>query len=184
MPALPGVKSVGLEKRPSRLERLVFFSDAVFAIAIILLVLPLTEAHLDDEHLTSELLALWPELLSFALSFLVVGTYWIAHHRMFNHIVRLDARMLWINLGFRRASRSCRSRPRYWQAWGHHHRGGVVRGGDVGDRVRLRRVMAVRLPAAPTDRTGSGSAVGAALDPAGAGGTDRVPAVQPTDPTK
>jgi uncharacterized membrane protein len=89
-----------VEKRPSKLERLVFFSDAVFAIAITLLVLPLTEADLEDEHLASQLLALWPELLSFALSFLVVGTYWIAHHRMFDHIVRLDVRMLWINLVF------------------------------------------------------------------------------------
>ena len=100
MTAQPVKTSVGQEKSPSGLERLVFFSDAVFAIAITLLVLPLADAHLDDEHLTSELLGLWPEFLSFALSFLVIGTYWIAHHRMFNHIVRLDTPLFWMNLGF------------------------------------------------------------------------------------
>lgn len=100
MTAQPVRTSVRQGKSPSGLERLIFFSDAVFAIAITLLVLPLTDAHLDDEHLTSALLGLWPELLSFALSFMVVGTYWIAHHRMFNHIIRLDTPLLWINLGF------------------------------------------------------------------------------------
>jgi uncharacterized membrane protein len=82
------------------LERLVFFSDAVFAIAITLLVLPLTEVQFTDVNLGRELLRLWPELLSFVMSFAVIGNYWVAHHRMFRHIVDVDARLVWLNFGF------------------------------------------------------------------------------------
>lgn len=85
---------------PDSLERLVFFSDAVFAIAITLLVLPLADAKLSQANLTRDLLALWPQLLSFGLSFLVVGNYWLAHQRMFRHVVRTDAVLLWLTLVF------------------------------------------------------------------------------------
>jgi uncharacterized membrane protein len=85
---------------PTDLERLVFFSDAVFAIAITLLVLPLADAHLDDSDLPGQLLGLWPQLLSYGLSFLVIGTYWVAHHRTFREIVELDATLLGLNLAF------------------------------------------------------------------------------------
>jgi uncharacterized membrane protein len=82
------------------LERMVFFSDAVFAIALTLLVLPLTEARLPGDDLIHGLSGLWHEMLSCGLSFLVIGTYWVAHHRTFSHVVRSDGRLLWINLIF------------------------------------------------------------------------------------
>lgn len=85
---------------PGPTERLVFFSDAVFAIAITLLVLPLTEARPSEEHLVADLLGLWPELLSFALSFVVVGTFWLGHHRAFSRVRRVDGRLVGLNLGF------------------------------------------------------------------------------------
>jgi uncharacterized membrane protein len=45
-------------------------------------------------------LALRPTLTSYALSFLVVGIYWIEHHRMFRVIRRYDTGLLWLNLLF------------------------------------------------------------------------------------
>lgn len=78
--------------------RLVGFTDGVFAIAITLLVLPLTEARLTDAGLAGELRALWPQLLAFANSFLVIGLLWLLHHRMFRHIAREDERLRVLNL--------------------------------------------------------------------------------------
>jgi uncharacterized membrane protein len=82
-------------------ERLVFFSDAVFAIVITLLVLPLT-AEIDvpeggGVH-AAAVLAQWPVVLSFAVSFLVVGQFWIAHHRTFGLLARQDHTLVWLNL--------------------------------------------------------------------------------------
>ena len=84
------------------LERLIFFSDAVFAIAITLLALeirlPGTEDVLTDDQLLAQLLNLWPRYLAYVISFLVIGTFWLAHHRRFRYIRRYDRRLLWINL--------------------------------------------------------------------------------------
>ncbi len=84
------------------LERLVFFSDAVFAIAITLLILeirlPAASAELNNEELLSRLLEIWPEYLSYVISFLVIGSFWQSHHRKFRYIERYDDRLLWLNL--------------------------------------------------------------------------------------
>jgi uncharacterized membrane protein len=82
-------------------ERLVLFSDAVFAIVITLLVLPLTEAVTDlanSENLTGDLYDLWPRALSFVVTFLVIGQFWIAHHTMFGVIRSYDRTLLWMNI--------------------------------------------------------------------------------------
>ncbi len=58
-----------------------FFSDAVFAIVITLLVLPLT-AEIELPESTTDLahqVELWPKVVSFLVSFLVIGQFWIAH---------------------------------------------------------------------------------------------------------
>lgn len=84
------------------LERLVLFSDAVFAIAITLLALeirlPVEATNLTDRQLFTDLLAIWPKYLSFVISFLVIGNFWIAHHRRFALIKRYDRRLLLLNL--------------------------------------------------------------------------------------
>ena len=82
-------------------ERLVFFSDAVFAIVITLLVLPLTaeiELPEGDGGQAAAVLALWPVVLTYAVSFLVVGQFWIAHHRTFALLGRHDHGLVWLNL--------------------------------------------------------------------------------------
>jgi uncharacterized membrane protein len=83
------------------LERLVFFSDAVFAIVITLLVLPLTaEIELPEAtgSLAPHVIEQWPQVLSFVVSFLVIGQFWIAHHAMFGHVTRFDHGLIWLNL--------------------------------------------------------------------------------------
>jgi uncharacterized membrane protein len=82
-------------------ERLVFFSDAVFAIVITLLVLPLTDAVADlatSQDLAGDLTDLWPRALSFVVTFLVIGQFWIAHHTMFGVVRSYDPMLLWMNI--------------------------------------------------------------------------------------
>ena len=82
-------------------ERVVFFSDAVFAIVITLLVLELKVPHL-TEHTESSLrhalFELLPRVLGFVISFLIIGMMWIEHHRIFRYIDNYNAGLLWRNL--------------------------------------------------------------------------------------
>ncbi len=84
------------------LERLVFFSDAVFAIAITLLVLniqlPGNIAGLNDQELLASLLAIGPRYFAYIISFLVIGVFWMGHHRRFGLIRRYNRRLIFLNL--------------------------------------------------------------------------------------
>jgi uncharacterized membrane protein len=92
------------EQNQLGLERIVFFSDAVMAIAITLLVidlkLPTIPAALAEKELPALLAGLVPHFASFIVSFIVVGVYWSAHHRTFIHIRRYDNWLIALNLLF------------------------------------------------------------------------------------
>lgn len=97
--AVPGVMT-RLERRMGKdVERIAFFSDAVFAIAITLISVRIAVPP-GETHLGRALAANWREYLSFALSFYVVGTYWISHHAMFRLVHRYDGVLLRVNLLF------------------------------------------------------------------------------------
>ena len=69
------------------LERLIFFSDAVFAIAITLLIIDVHAPHVplgspSHEYIRA-LLNLMPSLVGFFISFFVIGAFWAGHHRAF-----------------------------------------------------------------------------------------------------
>ncbi|WP_433245703.1 TMEM175 family protein [Streptosporangium sp. CA-135522] len=76
------------------------FSDGVFAIAITLLVLEirLPEEPRSHAHLWEALWGLWPSYLAYVVTFLLIGMIWMNHHRMFNHIRRVDGMLLALNL--------------------------------------------------------------------------------------
>ncbi|MFN8495059.1 MAG: TMEM175 family protein [Caldilineaceae bacterium] len=84
------------------LERLIFFSDAVFAIAITLLALEIRLPELPENVSNAAMLAalgsIWPKYLSFVISFLVIGSYWIVHHRIFRNVRHYDGRLMLLNL--------------------------------------------------------------------------------------
>ena len=83
-------------------DRVLFFSDAVFAIAIPLLVVdihvPSPAGHAIDS--AAELHAALPEIRSFAISFAVIGLFWLGHHGMFGHITVLNRNLMLLNLLF------------------------------------------------------------------------------------
>jgi uncharacterized membrane protein len=83
-------------------DRFVNFSDAVFAIAITLLVLdirlPAVDATSIRPALLDQLPGMMPNLFAFMLSFAVIGGYWVSHHRFFGSVDRSDARLVWLNL--------------------------------------------------------------------------------------
>jgi uncharacterized membrane protein len=90
---------------PATLERLIFLSDGVFAIAITLLVLeitPLIPAHLTNAELPQLLLSrgLWIAIASYALSFIILSVYWTTHQRIFHYIKRSDNALIWLNVLF------------------------------------------------------------------------------------
>lgn len=80
--------------------RLIGFSDAVFAIAITLLVLNIEVPAVRPNSIARAVFAEWPDVLSYVISFLVIGNYWIVHHHIFEQIEREDDRLLWFNLLF------------------------------------------------------------------------------------
>lgn len=84
------------KRQPREVARIEAFSDGVFAIAITLLSLELVIPASED--LAAALGDLWPDFFALGLSFLVIGTYWVFHHRLFSSVVRFDSRLIWINL--------------------------------------------------------------------------------------
>ncbi len=89
----------------ARLEALV---DGVFAVAMTLLVLTLAVPHEPaglsaaalSRHLLHDLLALRFTLLTYAISFVIAGVYWVGHHNQFAVIRHADRILLWITILF------------------------------------------------------------------------------------
>ncbi len=83
-------------------SRVLAISDGVFAVAITLLIFNIqapTRAALDAHHgdLARAVGDLGPEFQSYAISFLVIASYWIAHHRIFRAIRTHDGGLIWLN---------------------------------------------------------------------------------------
>ena len=95
------------ESRPGRyqrsstsleFDRVTFFSDAVFAIAMTLLVVGIGIPHVTDAHLDQALRDKRPEIISFFISFVVIGSYWLSHHQFVARLRAVDVRFMQLNL--------------------------------------------------------------------------------------
>ncbi len=89
-------------KQDFQVERLAFFSDAVFAIAITLLILEFKVPHLTGD---STLESIWEQLfdlrfhfISLLLSYTLISIFWLRHHFLFKHINDYNREILVANL--------------------------------------------------------------------------------------
>lgn len=78
--------------------RVVNLSDAVFAIAMTLLVLGLEVPEVGSDQLTAELVAALPQLAAFLLSFALVANIWWQHHRLFARLDTIDSGTIALDL--------------------------------------------------------------------------------------
>ncbi|MFC6084331.1 TMEM175 family protein [Sphaerisporangium aureirubrum] len=78
------------------------FTDAVVAIALTLLVLPLVEVVSENDGRSAfELVAgSWPQIFTFVLSFVVIAQLWLNHHRLFRHVQAYTHGLMRWNLGW------------------------------------------------------------------------------------
>jgi uncharacterized membrane protein len=74
-------------------ERIVAFSDGVFAIAITLLVLGIDVPSVPGSRLGDAIRALGPSVLSYFIGFAMIGLFWLGHHRLFNAVRDFIVRM-------------------------------------------------------------------------------------------
>ena len=83
-------------------NRLEALSDGVFGVAIALLILAIAVPELSHTELAGGMLfhaviMLWPKILVYAMTFLIVGIFWVGHTIMFAYIRRSDRTLLYLN---------------------------------------------------------------------------------------
>lgn len=82
-------------------ERAKAFVDAVVAIAMTLLILPLMDSIAEnaETHTAAAWFSeYWSQLLNFALSFWVIAIFWVRHHQLFAAVERVTIPLLWITV--------------------------------------------------------------------------------------
>lgn len=79
-------------------DRLLAFSDGVFAILITILVLEFTIPKFQTGHLLSAMIQQWPILVAYIVSYFYVGTLWLFHHDYFQALKSIDRKLNLINL--------------------------------------------------------------------------------------
>lgn len=85
-------------------ERTKAFVDAVVAIAMTLLILPLMESVTESagaDHTTGEwLVEHSDQLQSFLISFVLIAMFWAMHHRLFVAVCGISAVLFWMTAGW------------------------------------------------------------------------------------
>jgi uncharacterized membrane protein len=94
------------ERQKFQLDRIALFSDAVFAIAITLLVIEIKvpvvndKSQFFDKEFSNALLEMTPEFIGFFISFIVIGNYWRAHHTIFGYVTDYNRKLITLNTWF------------------------------------------------------------------------------------
>jgi uncharacterized membrane protein len=100
----PGTALEHHDRTEFQLERLILFTDAVFAIAITLLIIEIKVPELHEVHSEGEVvksvLRLLPKFMGFFVAFFVIAIYWVAHHRIFRFVYQYDTKLIWLNIFF------------------------------------------------------------------------------------
>jgi uncharacterized membrane protein len=85
------------------IHRIDALTDGIYAVAMTLLVI---ELKLPDHSLihspadlSAAVLQLWPKFYAWVISFLVLGIFWMGHHRAHNHVHRGDGQLVALNIG-------------------------------------------------------------------------------------
>uniref|UniRef100_A0A7S2U4L5 Endosomal/lysosomal potassium channel TMEM175 n=1 Tax=Attheya septentrionalis TaxID=420275 RepID=A0A7S2U4L5_9STRA len=81
-------------------ERLITFTDAVVAIAMTLLILPLMEASADFQDLETIQIFFhdhWQNFLALWISFFVIWKFWLVHEHIFLRVRYFNQSLLWLN---------------------------------------------------------------------------------------
>ena len=90
------------EEREVEFSRALAFSDGVFGVAITLLITTIDVPDVEGPNLGAKLTDALKELdgnvISYFISFAVIGLMWMHHHRLFARIRRIDSAALWLNL--------------------------------------------------------------------------------------
>lgn len=98
----PADSALSSLRRGSDVDRTIFFSDAVFAIAMTLLVLELRVPEMPEDTTTAEFTRAVaeqiPHFIGFILSFVLIGQVWIIHHRRFSVVREYTGRLQALNL--------------------------------------------------------------------------------------
>jgi uncharacterized membrane protein len=92
---------VELSKEPDArmLDRMLLFSDAVFAIVLTLLAIELHAPHIEEgQTLWDALAGMWSELFAFGFSFALIGLWWSVHMRNMRTLQVFDWPVAIVNL--------------------------------------------------------------------------------------
>jgi len=87
----------GLSK--SRIEAL---ADGIFATVMTVLILSLSIPTIvgTNQAVESYVLSLGPIILSYVMSFLILGVFWVRHHNAFHFVSKVDNTFIWLNIVF------------------------------------------------------------------------------------
>lgn len=88
-----------------QIERIALFSDAVFAIAITLMMIEIKAPHLGHEHVSFldaalVFLQMTPIFTGTILSFFLIGMFWMRHHQLMKYMGGYTPKLLWRNISF------------------------------------------------------------------------------------
>ncbi len=89
-----------IQRGDDEFGRVLAFSDGLFAIAMTLLVVGIEVPRMDhpsEGQLWDAIADLQPAYVSFFISFVVIGRYWIAHHQFVRQLDKLDYGLIWLN---------------------------------------------------------------------------------------
>src|SRR5919204_959877 len=92
-------------------NRIEALTDGIFAVVMTILVLDISVPQISSHstvgggvavgtELLKRLFDLWPKILSFGISFVILAIYWMAHHRQFHYIKYSNRDLIWINIMF------------------------------------------------------------------------------------